>query len=60
MVCSMAMIVVATVPSLPVYPFLGQYCARGVLSGAIKGDGNRSSDEVWRVAIRGWGGRHPA
>jgi len=33
----MAIVVVATVPILVVYPFLQRYFTRGVLSGAIKG-----------------------
>ena len=33
----MAVVVVATVPILIVYPFLQRYFTRGVLSGAIKG-----------------------
>ena len=33
----MAVVVIATVPILCVYPFLQKYFTRGVLSGAIKG-----------------------
>jgi putative aldouronate transport system permease protein len=33
----MAIVVVATVPILVVYPFLQRYFTRGVLTGAIKG-----------------------
>ena len=33
----MAVVVVALVPILLVYPFLQRYFTRGVLSGAIKG-----------------------
>jgi putative aldouronate transport system permease protein len=33
----MAMVVIATVPILIVYPFLQKYFAKGVLTGAIKG-----------------------
>jgi len=33
----MAIVIVATVPILIVYPFLQKYFTRGVLTGAIKG-----------------------
>jgi ABC-type glycerol-3-phosphate transport system permease component len=33
----MAVVVIATVPILIVYPFLQRYFTKGVLSGAIKG-----------------------
>jgi putative aldouronate transport system permease protein len=33
----MAVVVIATVPILLVYPFLQRYFVQGVLSGAIKG-----------------------
>jgi ABC-type glycerol-3-phosphate transport system permease component len=33
----MAVVVIATVPILVVYPFLQRYFVRGVLSGAVKG-----------------------
>ena len=33
----MAVVVIATIPILLVYPFLQRYFTKGVLSGAIKG-----------------------